>query len=1673
MSTRIRFKMRAGGVNLTVAQSQFKVEEFNGIILTTEKEIKISIGKLKVIDIEKKEQILESEETKESINIKYKYGKNSMCRIEYNSPKLLLVPDVINRIWESLKEVIRYGINIFQEKEKKDIQITQKERLSDLKPPKNRNNVMNQITKEKEINKEKVINERYRLNIVFDLNESQLIFKNNEGNSLLIYATLKGNTVIENGRMTSLNILSNNLSLISKTLMRNEKIQIVNINSFNITTKIGIVPNINLFIDSINTEFSNRDLDITIKLIKEFKENIESISILFNQPIEINKKEISKEGFEFQIHHIIEEDIKSKSILFPKIVFNIIIKNVEMILSSEFISQQGQTVKSCKSLILSTESFLMDFNEKQMEMTINKIQIQYTNISNKKWIIEPLVEPFDIKGKCILPKFQIEISPKKFLIINITPEFIISMNNLFENWAKSINEEYYKNKGNCKIINRVGGKLTIQMKTKTITIEKDSTFEMSLFSERNIQIIIHDFDPITISTLTNEKQYKTIYEVKKNEKTIGCILVKIHFYQRIQIIIISSIVIFKNKTSIPLQLIWNNFETNCFENQTSSFLPMIGINSLKLVIKSAKNHSKYNTLFIIHSLYSKLFKNECTIIRHIDIDDYIDVYFHFRNSIRLGSTCITPLTIVFNSPLTFVNNLPLKLLITCVKNENSFSNDSSTPLSHSSLFQNSKFNSLKELNNKVLPLNNPFVCSTSPSKIIQQSSINQKDILSPSSSLPSQNKNFNLIQSTQQPNPVISTNNTSWISSKEKIQVVVEPFSKGSVTFASLNETIHYFITVLSVADGYVFNSNIMKSSKITYSINQKELPLLIIGSYYFRQRIQENNIIFECPYYIKNDSQITLSIKNYGEVHSIHSYYLYAPVPNKNEKNIFLMDSIIFLEPNNKVSNDFIDLQLGEVKTIHINNHNLYTRVLPHKINNQITSSLRIIIKPHFIFQNLTNEVFNVKNNCLNIKLFPSDKIPIHFTKINIEIVENYGIVLNLTQIDEYQILLKTNNTYKIFNIKTQNHKGSFYTFISGCEQPFLRLDNRTNESFQVKQFGTKLIVRLIPQHSVPFAWTDPDGCRSLIINEDTIDPLNVDTEFVVNKRRVLIDIEDNTTVITVGASKRKKEQVKWSVGVSLPSFGISLFRKNAKEELSLNIKSILLEIIRTDRHLGLEMQFDYIQLDFQSLDILKNPVIISPRPLDWIYDPNKSFFHIGLLLITPTKGNLFQLRYISKATVTIQPLEVLIEPDILQHIYETIKEYPTLFMIKNNTNTPTTKNERRMIIKDFELNSIDVNISINKATTKPPKYSKLVKLVYQIAEMDIDRIPVRINKLIILNKQFSTNTFINQIKDQLMDGLGNLKWIVVGKLFGLRAIIGNSSDSTNQEQTVFRITSMDGIDEITKNECDLFFNRTYLTDSIDSKNFCVTSSKTQDNTSIKDVPRSLVKAQQSTFEYSLKDGTKNLVSSVARGVKGVWKTSVGLTDLAGTQKKQLAPAGFIGGALVGTAGIVVKPLDGIVGFFKSVNDGLTGISFGQIAKERIRPPRYCPEQIICFDYLQSQGWSMLMEADGGAFKELKFYDWIKQFADNKIKGIIFTLESMIGVEKEFGELTKSKWKIPYQLIDSFGFDGNNIVVALKVSSKSKMFQRSIDRFIIKDWSIDYLVRINEIINSIKQRIN
>ncbi|EDR23096.1 hypothetical protein EDI_084460 [Entamoeba dispar SAW760] len=260
------------------------------------------------------------------------------------------------------------------------------------------------------------------------------------------------------------------------------------------------IPNVGFSLDRVNIEFSNRDLDTTIKLIKEFQESVQSILIAPEEENNLNKLKLSQEGLELKDKKIKTSLKQNERFIFPNLIISFNISKLEFVLSSEFISQEGKIIESCRSLILNTESFSIELNEKELFFNITQTEIKYTNISKKKWTVEPLVEPFNITGNCLIPHFKINISPNNFLILNITPEFILTLNQLFEHWLKTIDTEYYKNKGISKIINRVGEQLILKTENESFIIEKDKSLEIPLINERNLTILIGTFDPISIFT---------------------------------------------------------------------------------------------------------------------------------------------------------------------------------------------------------------------------------------------------------------------------------------------------------------------------------------------------------------------------------------------------------------------------------------------------------------------------------------------------------------------------------------------------------------------------------------------------------------------------------------------------------------------------------------------------------------------------------------------------------------------------------------------------------------------------------------------------------------------------------------------------------------------------------------------------------------------------------------------------------------------------------------------------------------------------------------------------------------------------------------------------------------------------------------------------------------------
>ncbi|ELP85600.1 hypothetical protein EIN_408690, partial [Entamoeba invadens IP1] len=1031
----------------------------------------------------------------------------------------------------------------------------------------------------------------------------------------------------------------------------------------------------------------------------------------------------------------------------------------------------------------------------------------------------------------------------------------------------------------------------------------------------------------------------------------------------------------------------------------------------------------------------------------------------FKKSLMCGHYFLTPLVVKFSPPFTFVNMTPLTLELTCVRSTEAVE--------------------LTKISRKNKLFHGHSLAGLSPKRKIRglidehQKRQASPQVLSPNPSSSPKSPSYSNSVNTQnthaigqQPtSPILTSGSVSYLqrsvsdmTDERRETVTIAPFGSASLTVAASTEIISYSVRVTDVTKGFGYDPAATTSAPINYSHSRIDIPDLVIGKrYYLRQKKEGRTITFGCPYYFKNMSRGFVKIKGFVTIPPDGLNYLYAPCQVRKDVGSALPDTLIF-EGNNGTS-DTIEIQVGETKTIHVNDKNLFMRIVPQKWEGKQTDALKIVVMPHYIFSNQTKLSLTLEP--CGLKVEAKSDIAVHTPQIKFKTEEGgRSYKLDLTQTDEYQVMVKTGSYYSIFNLRTENLKGTFVTTLTGTNTPYIRIDNRSDKSFLVKQSceNGKYTMTVHANRSIPFAWVDPIGERKIFVNDVAVDPLKIEEVYEISNQRVSIDIDGSTTVLVIGAEKRKTEEIIWTLSVCIPVLGVSLFGRNAQELLSLTVNTIKVELIQMNRHIGLEAQFDYIQLDYQGVNLRVLPVIISPRPMEWIYDRNNAFFHIGLLLATPNQNNLKKMWYISRATITMQPLEVSLKLDILQSLFQAYYEYPALFMSLDDSDS--TPSEIRLIIDRVIINSIDVNISIEKGAQKPPKHMTVLRTLYDVVDMDVDRIPVKLWQQKYLNKSFSQTTFWRQIKEKWMDDLGQLKWVVIGKLFGLRAV-GNAQDNRRETTEKFQLCDVNELNDENKASIDMFFGR--------EESVCLKKSRRDKEPSHaqKDVPTGIVEAQQSTFDYSVLDATKNLGTSVVRGVKGVWKTSIGMTNIAGTQKRSLAPAGFMGGVLVGAAGFVLKPLDGVIGIFKGLNDGMTGVTFGQIAKERMRPVRYCKYGLTKFDYFISQGWSLFMEGCP-QYQSDGFTSWQKQTKEDMIIAMIFTCVSLICVKKKIGELAEFVWRVPYVKIDSFGFDGNNIVLQLKVEMKSGLFKKR-NTFKIEDWPVDRIPEMKEMIDKIR----
>ncbi|KAL7715185.1 Uncharacterized protein QTN25_007401 [Entamoeba marina] len=204
--------------------------------------------------------------------------------------------------------------------------------------------------------------------------------------------------------------------------------------SFNVSYSNIDIIKINVGLRNLKIRLSNRDIEITLILLKEFNENLAE---LFYSRVN-NKATVVKpshSGFVIEQKKIEKTTDNSKTFKLPTIAFALSYENVKLFLANEFINQEGKIIESVDALTFKTNDGLFEINKQQFEATINLVECCYFNLS--LGIKEPLVEPFDIRSTSILPNINIVISPTNHLLIDITPELFFTLKQLLDNWAKS------------------------------------------------------------------------------------------------------------------------------------------------------------------------------------------------------------------------------------------------------------------------------------------------------------------------------------------------------------------------------------------------------------------------------------------------------------------------------------------------------------------------------------------------------------------------------------------------------------------------------------------------------------------------------------------------------------------------------------------------------------------------------------------------------------------------------------------------------------------------------------------------------------------------------------------------------------------------------------------------------------------------------------------------------------------------------------------------------------------------------------------------------------------------------------------------------------------------------------------------------------------------------------
>ncbi|ELP85601.1 hypothetical protein EIN_408800, partial [Entamoeba invadens IP1] len=529
MPTRFNFKLKAKCVKFTVAHAQFIAEkmELNASMKT--KIASLSLSSLRVIDLENKSECAVSGDGQKCFEASVDYTNKLAFALRFYSPTIVLIPKFINHTLEAITP----AINGFLKLNSTDEQNKQKQKLNDLKTPKKRDtitklpSVPTKGTREKQTKKidtiakcEKSLNKHEEVETIIKESKNStnievnlictnfnIFFKNYDGNELIVYSSFESNLSIKDGEMESFNFFTNDCGLIGTTPQRKESVDIAKIKEVTLAiTTIG-QPDVRVNISQIFVRFSNRDLDNTLKLLKDFDQSLRSLTLLSNDSAVTQKKEIdTTQGLVLEETYVNTKVVTQDEFKMPKLNFSLSVGKVNIDLISEFVSEQGKTIDSFPALVFTTKNTVIFLKNQRLDLKITETGIEYTKVTKSGYTKEPLVELFDISSECEIPHFNIFISPADFLLVDITPEFVGSMNSLFENWAKAINAEFYKSRGLCKVTNLTGVQMDFYTKGMKFAIQNDATVEVPIITDNEAVVKIEDNDDIYITSGFNRRK---------------------------------------------------------------------------------------------------------------------------------------------------------------------------------------------------------------------------------------------------------------------------------------------------------------------------------------------------------------------------------------------------------------------------------------------------------------------------------------------------------------------------------------------------------------------------------------------------------------------------------------------------------------------------------------------------------------------------------------------------------------------------------------------------------------------------------------------------------------------------------------------------------------------------------------------------------------------------------------------------------------------------------------------------------------------------------------------------------------------------------------------------------------------------------------------------------------